>query len=76
MEELMKILEEIEPDVDYKNCKTLIDEHILDSFAILSLVSEIEDTFDVQVSAGEMTAENFNSAQSIWNMIQRLEEDC
>lgn len=75
MEELLNILEEIEPDVDYETCTTLIDDHILDSFAILSLVSEIEDNFDVKVTPGEMTAENFNSAQAIWAMIQRLEEE-
>lgn len=75
MEELIAILEEIEPDVDYKTCTTLIDDHILDSFAILSLVSEIGDTFDVQISPGDMVAENFNSAQAIWDMIQRLEEE-
>lgn len=75
MEELLEILEEINPDVDYATCTTLIDDHILDSFAILSLVSEIRDTFDVEISAGDMVAENFNSAETIWNMIRRLEEE-
>lgn len=75
MEELLEILEEINPDVDYATCTTLIDDHILDSFAILSLVSEIRDTFDVEISAGDMVAENFNSAEAIWNMIRRLEEE-
>ena len=45
MEELLEILEGIAPGEDFENCTTLIDDHILDSFAILSLVSEIEDTF-------------------------------
>ena len=82
MEELLEILEEINPDVDYETgrvgfetCTTLIDDHILDSFAILSLVSELEDAFDVQVSPGDMVAENFNSAEAIWKMVQRLEEE-
>lgn len=75
MEELLEILEEIEPDTDFATCTTLIDDHILDSFAILSLVSEIEDTFDVKVSPKDMVAENFNSAEAIWNMIKRLEEE-
>ena len=48
MEELLEILEDIQPGVDYANCKTLIDDHILDSFGILSLVSEIEDAFDIE----------------------------
>ena len=72
MEELIEILEDIEPGVDYENCKTLIDDHILDSFGILTLVSEIEDAFDVEVSPAELVAENFNSAESLWAMICRL----
>lgn len=75
MEELIKILEEIQPGVDYKTCKTLIDDHVLDSFGILSLVSEIEDNFDVEVSPAELIPENFNSAESLWAMIERLQEE-
>ena len=75
MEELLEILEDIQPGVDYSNCKTLIDDHILDSFGILSLVSEIEDAFDIEVSPAELVAENFNSAESLWKMICRLKEE-
>ena len=75
MEELIKILEEIQPGVDYKTCRTLIDDHILDSFGILSLVSEIEDSFDIEVSPAELIPENFNSAENLWAMIQRLREE-
>ncbi|MDD6340363.1 MAG: acyl carrier protein [Butyrivibrio sp.] len=75
MEELIEILEEIQPGVDYTTCKTLIDDHILDSFGILSLVSEIEDAFDIEVAPAELVAENFNSAESLWAMITRLREE-
>lgn len=75
MEELIEILEDIKPGVDYENCTTLIDDHILDSFAILSLVSEMEDAFDIEVSPAELVAENFNSAKALWAMITRLKED-
>ena len=51
---------------------TLIDDEILDSFSILSLVSEIEDAFDIEVEPVELVAENFNSAEALWNMILRL----
>lgn len=72
MNELLEILEEIQPGVDYTTCTALIDDHILDSFSILSLVSEIEDTFDIEVLPAELIPENFNSAESLWNMILRL----
>ncbi len=72
MEKLLEILEEIAPGEDFMNCTTLIDDHILDSFAILSLVSEIEDEFDVEISPAELIPENFNSAAKLWEMICKL----
>ena len=72
MNELLEILEEIVPGVDFENCTTLIDDHILDSFAILQLVSEMEDAFDVEIVPSELVAENFNSAEALWAMITRL----
>lgn len=75
MEELLEILENINPDVDYETCDTLIDDHLLDSFAILSLISDIEDTFDVSVLPGEIVQANFNSAKAIWAMIQKMQEN-
>ena len=74
MERLLEILEEINPDIDFENCTTLIDDGWLDSFAILEIVAEINDAFDVEVSAPEIIPENFNSAQALWAMIQRLKD--
>ena len=75
MERLIEILEEIQPDVDYTTCTDLIDAHRLDSLAILSIVSEIEDEFDITVPAVEIIPDNFNSADAIWAMILHLEEN-
>lgn len=74
MEKLMRILQDIEPDVDYKTCRNLIDGHVLDSFSILELIAQLEEAFPIRIPPGEITAENFNSAQAIWNMIERLEK--
>lgn len=75
MERLIEILEEIQPDVDYTACTDLIDAHRLDSLAILSIVSEIEDEFDITVPTVEIIPANFNSADSLWKMILRLQEE-
>ena len=75
MDELLEILQDIDDSVDYEKETALIDDHILDSFAIITLISEIEETFDVEVAAAEMTSENFNSAAALWKMIQRLQEN-
>ena len=75
MEKLLEILEDIQPDADYETCTTLIDDGILDSFAILSIVAELEDVFGISVTPAEMVPENFNSAQALWAMVQRLSEE-
>ena len=74
MEQLLEILKDIQPDVDYENCTTLIDDELLDSFAILSIVSELEDAFDVEITPVDIIPENFNSSQALWEMVQRLQE--
>lgn len=74
MERLIEILEEIEPGVDYKNCNTLIDDNILDSFAILSLVSDIEDEFEVEIDPTQIVANNFNSVDNLWELINDLKK--
>ena len=74
MEKLIEILEEIQPNADYNNCNSLIDDEILDSFAILSIIGEIEDEFGVSVTPAEIVPENFNSAEAIWKMIEKLKE--
>ncbi|MDE6025522.1 MAG: acyl carrier protein [Lachnospiraceae bacterium] len=75
MEKLLEILEEIAQGADVRSCTTLIDDHILDSFAILSLVSELEEEFDVEISPAELIPDNFNSAEKLWEMICRLKGD-
>lgn len=72
MDKLIEILEEIVPDADFENCKSLIDDEILDSFAILSIVGEIEEEFGVRLTPAEIIPDNFNSAEALWKMIQRL----
>ncbi|MBR0147117.1 MAG: acyl carrier protein [Eubacterium sp.] len=75
MERLIEILEELHPEVDYETCTTLIDDKILDSFDIVSLITEISDEFDVRVPASEIIPENFNSAETLWEMIERLMDE-
>jgi len=75
MERLIEILSDLNPDVDYKTCTDLIDGHYLDSLAILSLVAEIEEEFDVVIPTVEIIPSNFNSAQALWALIEKLQED-
>lgn len=75
MEELLNILSELHPDVDFETQENLIDDMILDSFDIVTLISEISENFDVTISAEYIVPENFNSAKALYALIQKLEEE-
>lgn len=72
MDKLIAILSDLHPDVDFATETGLIDNGILDSFDVVTIVAEVDDTFDVQIPAEELVPENFNSAQSLYELIQRL----
>ena len=72
MDKLIEILEDIQPGVDFRNCDTLIEYGLLDSFAILSIVSELQDEFGISITPAEIIPENFNSAKALWDMVCRL----
>lgn len=74
METIIEILTEIQPGLDC-NREDLIDGHLLDSLAILSLVAELEDAFDVMIPAVEIIPDNFNSVKQMKAMIDRLVEE-
>lgn len=52
----------------------MIDDRLLDSFGVITLVSELEDVFGIEIEASEMVPENFNSAEAMDRMISRLKE--
>ena len=72
MDKLLEILQGIRPDVDFENETELIDEGVLDSFDVVSIISEIDDVFGVQIRINELEPENFNSAEAIWSLIEKL----
>lgn len=72
MEQLLEILQSLHPEINYETCKTLIDDNIIDSFDIVTLIAEINDEFDVAIPADEIIPENFNSAKALWRLIERL----
>lgn len=75
MQELLEILQNLHPDVDFEHETGLIEGGILDSFDIVTLISEISETFDVTISAEYIVPENFNSAQALYELIRKLEEE-
>ena len=72
LEEFIELLQDIKEDVDFENCTTLIDDHVLDSFDILSPLSALNEEFDISIPAAEIVPENFNSAAALYAMVERL----
>ena len=74
MEKLIEILKELHSDVDFENEEGLIDNGILDSLDIVTLVTEIDSEFDVRIPPEEIVPENFNSAKALFALIEKLDE--
>ena len=71
MEKLMKILTEARPDLDFSKEEFLVDHKVLDSFDIIMIIGEINDQFNISLNAADLLPENFNTAEAIWETIQR-----
>ena len=75
MEKLIELLRELHDDVDYETEEALVDDGIIDSLDIVTLVTEINDQFDVSIPPEEIVPENFNSAAALYALIERLDDE-
>jgi acyl carrier protein len=75
METLLQILNGLHPDVDFEAIDDLYDEGVLDSLDMVRLVTEIGMEFDVQIPPEELVPENFQNVNTIWALIERLDEE-
>ena len=75
LETVIGILEELAPGVDLETCETLIDDRYIDSLAMLALVADLEDAFEIEIPAVEIVASNFNSARALALMVDRIKEE-
>ncbi len=75
MGKLIEILSDLHPDIDFETEEGLVDNGILDSLDIVTLITEINDKFDVSIPAEEIIPENFNSAEALYALIEKLDEE-
>jgi len=75
METVLEILRGLHPEIDFESCDSLVDDKIIDSFDIVSIISDLNDEFDITIPAEEIVPENFNSAKAIYAMVERLMEE-
>ena len=74
MNELLTILRERHPDIDFETATGLVEDSVLTSLDIVTIVTEVADRLDVNIPAEEILPENFDSAAALWQLIQRLDE--
>ena len=74
-EEIIELLSDIRPNVDYSDAKALIDDSVLDSFDVVSLASELRDRYDIEITAEHLVPENFNSVDAICALVQMLQNE-
>jgi acyl carrier protein len=75
MEAILEILNGLHPEVDFETCDTLVDDKIIDSFDIVSIISDINDEFDITIPVEEIVPKNFNSARALYALVERLMEE-
>ena len=71
-DELKEILEDVRPDIDFETESMLIDNNVLESFDVLTIVAEIEDAFDIKIRPRDIVSENFNSLDAMEALIKTL----
>lgn len=75
MDKLIHILQELHPHLDFYREDALIDGGILDSFDVITIVAEIDDSYGVAIPAEALIPENFNSAAALYELILRLSDN-
>lgn len=75
MEQVLAILKKMKPDVDFSTENNLFKDHILDSLQIIMLVSELNDEFDIEITLPYVKPENFRSAETIYAMVQKIQDE-
>lgn len=75
MDKLLEILSDLKPGVDFLQEDELIEDGILTSLEIMSLVVELCSEFDVEISPLDIVPENFKSAETIWALITRIRDE-
>ena len=71
-DQVLEILEDINPDVDYETETALVDNGVLDSFELVSLVSELNNAFDINITVVDFVPDNFNTFSAIVALVERL----
>jgi acyl carrier protein len=71
-DKILEILSDVRPDLDFENEKSLVSDGNLDSFDIVTIISELNDAFDIKIKVHDLVPDNFNSLEAIQKLVERL----
>ena len=71
MDRLLELLKRIMPEVDFESSSNLIDDGVLDSMDIVSIIQEIEEEYKIEIDPNEIDPDNFQSAVTMLKMIEK-----
>lgn len=71
MGRIREILVDIRPEYDFLEDIDFIEAGMLDSFDIITLVTDLEDNFDIRIDGSDILPENFCSIKAIENLIEK-----
>lgn len=74
MQELIEVLRSVNDKIDYENEKKLVTGSVLDSIDIASIISELEDHYDIEITMEYMVNDNFDSVEAMLEMIEELKD--
>ena len=73
--QVLEILKDARPDVEFKTEQALIDDGVLDSFDIVSIISDLNDEYEINIRVHDLTPENFNSVEAIVKLVERKKQE-
>ena len=71
MKKILEILNDIRPDLDFDSEKLLVDQGLLDSFDLVSIISELNDAFEINIRVNDLQPDNFNSVEAMMALVER-----
>ncbi|WP_281677014.1 acyl carrier protein [Eggerthia catenaformis] len=74
-EQVLEILQELKPGVDFTSSTSLVDDGLLDSLDVMNLSVELNDEFDIEITPLDVVPENFNSVDAITALVERLADE-
>lgn len=73
-QKILEILHEIRPEFDFESSNDFVEDGYIDSFDVVTIVAEIENSFGVIIDGMDILPENFSSIENISRLIQRSEQ--